>query len=899
MATRKPDAVMSAGASRHVGCFARLVHKLPVPEAFYARDERLELRSKRSRAFNAALSLNVLVLLVLAGALAYYSIPAQHVNDVVIGGDIVLDGYLCRPLGKDPWYRVNYTYDECREKLRTPTNDTIDFSSVKIQASMGNKCWGDAYFLPFEESTKGIENTGAQGVGLNTPKMWYHDQINVALNPGCTNSSYQQCQGYTYISSGMSDDIFKVSCNMANAINHTLIVSMFEKLVDLSGDMCAFTKTNMPYVCTRSEPMDIWERMALAHENSSIAYAVLAAVFVRFITCSSSEVTKAKPAIKAKNESKKHWVYRLPIPPEFYDEENELDFIAHPFVVGVFTLFCLFLLVGGFAGFMAYYSLPVTYIKETVVTDEYSKSGYNCRPLRTDTHYGVNYTRTECLTNVRTVSAQTMTFESSEQTDKTQAIFYPFGNSSGVGFATTGLSDFSMPSQYTAQSIETWQTAGQVPGEKEAARVIINTASPTSFQKDAAVEVMLLMQNHLGDKVCDFTELNAPHVCRKEAPPDIITRIALAYGNADLIYAIVTIVFSVLIKQKSPFIKEQLARSKESRNPRVWLSRMPIPETFFEEEEMELIAPPEKVGPGVLLAFFLFTSTFAGLLGFYSSPLQYSTETVITGEYVMEGFKCNPLQKDDWYGVNYTYDECLNSLVRPSLNTINFAALSYNSTTGKYTDTTDNVVRFNPFGDLTGQGYPHSETTLSGSNLTGFDQFWSDLQDDVQNAQDGGGSSGPPSAPTDSGSSSDPTGSGSPPGRRRLLQFVGGGGANVGLGGGGANVGLDLKSSASKGVYIYYDGQSTNKNDTVVDAFRKLYDEIGDAKLCEFAKNNAPHKCVREVSPPWLERVALAYGWAEIVFGFICTAVATLIVRRQENAERAKSKRAAKTRGGP
>ena len=168
MATREPDAVMSAGASRHVGCFARLVHKLPVPEVFYARDERLELRSNRSRAFNAALSLNVLVLLILAGVLAYYSIPAQHVNDVVIGGDIVLDGYSCRPLGKDPWYRVNYTYDECREKLRTPTNDTIDFSSVKIQASMGNKCWGDAYFLPFKESTKGIRNTGAQGVGLNT-----------------------------------------------------------------------------------------------------------------------------------------------------------------------------------------------------------------------------------------------------------------------------------------------------------------------------------------------------------------------------------------------------------------------------------------------------------------------------------------------------------------------------------------------------------------------------------------------------------------------------------------------------------------------------------------------------------------------------------------------------------
>ena len=61
---------------------------------------------------------------------------------------------------------------------------------------------------------------------------------------------------------------------------------------------------------------------------------------------------------------------------------------------------------------------------------------------------------------------------------------------------------------------------------------------------------------------------------------------------------------------------------------------------------------------------------FAALLGFYSHPSQYLSETVVQSSWSRPGFECAPLQNDPHYGVNYSYTECLANIVEPSATSL-------------------------------------------------------------------------------------------------------------------------------------------------------------------------------------------------------------------------------------
>ena len=79
---------------------------------------------------------------------------------------------------------------------------------------------------------------------------------------------------------------------------------------------------------------------------------------------------------------------------------------------------------------------------------------------------------------------------------------------------------------------------------------------------------------------------------------------------------------------------------------------LPAPESFYDKERplklgyRAYLAPPAAVASYSLLLYGLSGAAFAALLGFYSHPSQYLTETVVQSSWSRPGFECAPLQND-------------------------------------------------------------------------------------------------------------------------------------------------------------------------------------------------------------------------------------------------------------
>ena len=123
---------------------------------------------------------------------------------------------------------------------------------------------------------------------------------------------------------------------------------------------------------------------------------------------------------------------------------------------------------------------------------------------------------------------------------------------------------------------------------------------------------------------------------------------------------------------------------------RHWInSILPAPESFYDKDAVQLkqgraayVASPAAIASYSLLLYGLSGAAFAALLGFYSHPSQYLSETVIQSSWSRPGFECAPLQNDPHYGVNYSYTECLGDIVEPSATSLTLRSSESVSQTG-------------------------------------------------------------------------------------------------------------------------------------------------------------------------------------------------------------------------
>ena len=115
----------------------------------------------------------------------------------------------------------------------------------------------------------------------------------------------------------------------------------------------------------------------------------------------------------------KHWINSiLPAPESFYDKDASLKFVASPAAVASYSLLLYGLSGAAFAALLGFYSHPSQFLTETVVQSSWSRPGFECAPLQSDPHYGVNYSYTECLANVVAPSATSLTREAPNQCPK-------------------------------------------------------------------------------------------------------------------------------------------------------------------------------------------------------------------------------------------------------------------------------------------------------------------------------------------------------------------------------------------------------------------------------------------------------------------------------------------------
>ena len=120
-----------------------------------------------------------------------------------------------------------------------------------------------------------------------------------------------------------------------------------------------------------------------------------------------------------------------------------------------------------------------------------------------------------------------------------------------------------------------------------------------------------------------------------------------------------------------------------------WINSIfPAPESFYDQEtSLKLgrpayFASPAAVASYSLLLYSLSGGVFAALLGFYSHPSQYLSETIVQSSWSRPGFECAPLQNDPHYGVNYSYTECLANVVAPSATSLTLGSTESVSQTG-------------------------------------------------------------------------------------------------------------------------------------------------------------------------------------------------------------------------
>ena len=113
------------------------------------------------------------------------------------------------------------------------------------------------------------------------------------------------------------------------------------------------------------------------------------------------DAPELKPTVTG---GKKAWNSSLPIPDYFYDIGFNLAPIASFRLVRFFS-FCLYLVTAGvFVGTQVYYAMPAQLLSaDTVVSSEWQKDGYTCRPLQDANLNGLStaWTFDECVAKVQ------------------------------------------------------------------------------------------------------------------------------------------------------------------------------------------------------------------------------------------------------------------------------------------------------------------------------------------------------------------------------------------------------------------------------------------------------------------------------------------------------------------
>ena len=112
---------------------------------------------------------------------------------------------------------------------------------------------------------------------------------------------------------------------------------------------------------------------------------------------------RKRKSISVKAAKKNCFEQIVPIPNEFYASNKEEDLILPKRIAVPMALVLQFMQWGAFASFFAYYSMPISYIRESTIQAEwnYGGSSWNCTPMMADDFYSMRWNYETCKTIVQ------------------------------------------------------------------------------------------------------------------------------------------------------------------------------------------------------------------------------------------------------------------------------------------------------------------------------------------------------------------------------------------------------------------------------------------------------------------------------------------------------------------
>ena len=317
--------------------------------------------------------------------------------------------------------------------------------------------------------------------------------------------------------------------------------------------------------------------------------------------------------------------------------------------------------------------------------------------------------------------------------------------------------------------------------------------------------------------------------------------------------------------------------------------------------------------PWTIIVNAVWFLSFGGFVWWYSDPSMYITQSVIQKEFEKEGFRCDPLNYDEFYGSALGYDECLLKVRAPTLEAVVLTGHEYS-----FIPFDPRLVRqqdgsgveksiYNPVGGGTSQAalaemhaQMQAEMEAAYSDFEGFgDQPSFDPNDPYASFganfdQETGSytdpySGGPGYTDPYSGDAGGDAGMGPGTGRRLLeeaedVEYEG----LAELSGCNCNMIVTLTEhedadykEKNKELKFYKessdpschpDGGASGDGCTMTKAKAVLmyrqFLTVNDP--CEFVKRSSPFQCVREEASPLTQRLSLAYANSGLLYGILC-----------------------------
>ena len=245
---------------------------LPAPESFYDKDASLKLVASPRTIALYSLLLYGLSGGAFAALLAFYSHPSQFLRETVIQTTFMSrSGFECAPLQNDPYYGVDYDYNECLAHILDPNTETVVYSTT-------NGCDG-YYFSPFSNNI-GIQKDPNQDITDNS--VYY----NVDAGADVHVISDANCPVGLFIG-----EIGGVSVPQSQAI------MAFQQILSFYGGkegLCGFTKTNAPFQCIQTRPMEVSQRISVSYAGAILVFSSLSVIFSWFLQYRKTRIEKLR-----------------------------------------------------------------------------------------------------------------------------------------------------------------------------------------------------------------------------------------------------------------------------------------------------------------------------------------------------------------------------------------------------------------------------------------------------------------------------------------------------------------------------------------------------------------------------------------------------------------------------